>query len=112
MDEDKIYDELFEMSSIGPKTTGIEKVIIWVGPNASQPEMRIKVCNTPDKISIDTFSITIPDLQIAGKINEKFITPELLERIKKWILVNQKAIEDYSNREIFTYDFLLRIKKV
>ncbi len=74
--EIKFYNELLEMANIGPKATGLDNIVIWVGPNPDNDIIRIKVCNQPNQPNnyIDTFSITIPDLEIVGKVNEKFIT--------------------------------------
>lgn len=112
LQEYKIYDELLEIANIDSKTTGIKNVVVWVGPYPPEHRMRIKVSNVLNKSSTHTFSITIPDLRVVGKVNESFITPKVLEQIKRWITLNQRVIEEYSNREILTEDFLARLQKV
>lgn len=106
-------DELFEMTNISQKTTGISDVIIWVGPHPKQHGMRIKVSNIPNSFDpSDCFVITIPDFQIIGNINTKLITSEKLQQIKEFITLNIDVISDYSNSKIGTEDLLEKIKKV
>lgn len=100
------------MANISAATTGIENVILWVGPNPSSNKRRIKVSNIPNQASLDTFTITIPGLKVLGTVNENFITPQVLEQIKKWILLNLELIEEYSDGRIFTEEFSPGVKKV
>ena len=37
--------ELFELANVTYKTTGIEDVIIWIGPNPTSHDKRIKISN-------------------------------------------------------------------
>lgn len=109
-----IYDgnevsEYFYMDSLSEDTTGIKNVVLYVGPNPMG--MRVMVTTSLKKLYSDSFALTIPDLRIIGKINNN-ITPAALEKIKKWILLNQQVIEDYSNMKMFTNDFIELIKKV
>jgi predicted restriction endonuclease len=64
---DDIDNELLEMANFTEKTTGIDDVVIWLGPGN-----RIKVSNKPNSFdTYDTFTITIPDLEIIGDVNTK-----------------------------------------
>lgn len=108
-----IEQELLEMANVDYETTGIPKVVLWVGPHPGQHWMRIKVSNTPDKYSpSDNFVITIPEFRIIGNVNEKFITQDILDSIKYWIRLNFKAIKQYSNYKLSTKRFLDLLKPV
>jgi ribosome biogenesis protein Tsr3 len=118
IDEYKVYnqisdEELMEMSNLSSKATGIEDVIIWVGPNPLYHGKRIKVSNIPNKISkIDCFTITIPDLEIIGYVNSAFIDKKKLEKIKEFVKINMEVLSKYSDGEIFTDEMIALLKKV
>ena len=96
------------MANFTKKTTGIDDVVIWLGPGN-----RIKVSNKPNSFdTYDTFTITIPDLEIIGDVNTKFIKQSVLNKIYDFIKSNIQVIEEYSDRKISTEDLIERIKKV
>ncbi len=104
--------ELLEMANITSEDTGIPNVVIWAGPNPASHGKRIKVSNIPNTFSgHDCFTITIPDLQIKGTVNKKFITTEILDRIMSWIKNNKEIIEQYSDKKISTRTFLDNLTK-
>ena len=106
-------DELFEMANVTEETTGVEGVVIWIGPNPKSHGKRVKISNIPNKISSsDCFTITIPKLEIVGDVDTKFIDSVKLEKIKKFISNNLKLIEDYSDYLISTKDLLDGLKSV
>ena len=94
-------DELFEMANVTEETTGIKDVVIWIGPNPKSHGKRVKVSNIPGKISSsDCFTITLPNFEIIGNINKKFIDSIKLKEVKEFI--SNKLIEDYSDYKIST----------
>lgn len=106
-------EELLEMANVTDDSTGIDDVVLWIGPNPSSHGKRIKVSNFPKKISSsDLFTITIPDMNIIGEVNSKFITKSKLDDIKKFITINLTLIEDYSDYKISTKMFLDSIKPI
>lgn len=106
-------DELMEMSNISSKTTGIEDVVIWLGPNPKYHGRRIKVSNTPSKFNKNNcFTITIPDLEIIGDVNKVLVDNKKLEQIKKFISINMDVIIKYSDEEILTDEMISLLKKV
>jgi hypothetical protein len=111
--DNDLYDELFEMSNFTKKTTGIEDVVIWIGPNPPQHGRRIKVSNKPNSFDIyDTFTISIPDLEIIGEVDTKFIKKDKLNQIFEFINNNIEVISEYSDRKISTEELIEKIKKV
>lgn len=106
-------EELLEMANITDDSTGIDDVVLWIGPNPTTHGKRIKVSNFPKKISnTDLFTITIPDMNIIGEVNSNFITKSKLNDIKKFITINLSLIEDYSDYKISTKMFLDSIKPI
>lgn len=106
-------DELFEMANFTKRTTGIDDVVIWIGPNPGSHGKRLKVSNIPNSFDpYETFTITIPELKIVGEINKKFIKDELLDKIFNFVNKNISVISDYSERKISTEDLIERLQKV
>ena len=103
-------EELMEMANVSPKKTGISNVYIWFGPNLHYHGRRIKVSNISNKFSKnDCFTITIPKFEIIGKYNTNLITSSVLEDIIKFVNLNIKAIEDFSDELISTDEFIDRL---
>lgn len=100
-------EELMEMANVSPKKTGIKDVYIWFGPNTHYHGKRIKVSNIPNKFSKnDCFTITIPEFEIIGQYNTNLITTSVLDDIIKFVKLNIKAIEDFSDEKISTDEFI------
>lgn len=107
-----IEQELMEMANVTEKTTGIENVVIWIGPNPTTHGKRIKISNVPNKFDgKDCFTMTIPDFFIIGETS-KYITQEKIEQIKKFVNLNLEIIIQYSDYLISTEDLLNNLKSI
>jgi len=105
--------ELLEMANVTYKTTGIENVVLWIGPNPKYHGKRIKISNLPNKFTgTNCFTLTIPDFEIIGNIDETFITTKILNKIKEFVNINYKIISDYSDYLISTEELLENLKKI
>ncbi|NDK57075.1 hypothetical protein [Pontibacter fetidus] len=105
------HNEFLYMDSFSQNETGIENLIVWTGPNPNG--FRIKVSNIPNRISSNYFFVmTLPDYQVIGQINEEFITPIIINQIKKWCDINMKEIIKYSKGLTTTSKFLMKLKQV
>jgi nucleotidyltransferase/DNA polymerase involved in DNA repair len=62
--------------------------------------------------SLDCFTITIPELEIIGKVNTKHITQYKIDKIKDFIKLNMNIIIDICDEKIDTVDFINQMKKV
>jgi hypothetical protein len=109
-------DELMTMSDLSYKLTGIDNVVMWVGPNPHSAQKQIKISNIANIIETDDcFTITIPELTIIGYVNKSFITDDIMNQILEFIKLNLDAIIKYSSKfgeptkEFF--DTLIPIKK-
>lgn len=106
------WEEYENLSTLGWISTGIENVIIYVGPHPNG-SYRLRVSNIPNKHAReDCFTITIPDLAIVGTVNKSFITDEIMGKIKEFVLLNIDAIKTYSDWDITTNKFLDLLKPV
>ena len=106
-------NELMEMSNISSKTTGIEGVVIWLGPNPHYHGRRVKVSNDIGKFNrSNCFTITLPDLNIIGDVNSNLIDNKKMEKIKKFISINMEVIIKYSDEEILTDEMINSLIKV
>jgi len=104
--------ELLELANVTDKTTGIENVVIWIGPNPTTHGKRIKISNQPNKFDgKDCFTLTIPDFNIIGNINDKFIDTDKLNKIKEFVNMNIDIISKYSDCLLSTEDLLSGLKK-
>jgi len=105
--------ELLEMANITSKTTGIENVVIWIGPNPSNHWKRIKISNIPNKFDgKDCFILTIPDFKEIGERDKSVINDDKLEQIKNFVSINIDVINDYSDYLISTEDLLSKLKSI
>jgi len=105
-------DELLEMSNLSPDVTGLDNIVVWLGPNPHSHGKRIKVSNVPNKGSRDCFTITIPDMEVIGDVNKSFIDSKKLDQIKEFIKINLQVICQYSEGDILTDKMILKLKKV
>jgi hypothetical protein len=105
--------ELFEMANASEKITGIENVVLWMGPPPASHGHRIKVSNIPNSFKPeDCFIITIPEFKIIGKINKSLINKEKFDDIIKFVELNMKNIILYSEYKMETSDFLNKLIKI
>jgi len=115
LNEFKTTDEqdLYEMANLTSRYTGIDRVVIWVGMDYKRHAMRVKVSNVPNKMADDTFIITIPDLDVIGKIDKSFISGKTLNDIKSWLKLNIQTLIDYeSGKLVDTGDFLDQLVQI
>jgi len=106
-------EEREEMSSFGERGTGIPGVSFWVGPNRMFKTPIVKISNIlNEKSGIDCFNILLPNLEIVGNRDKNVITDEILEKIKKFIILNKDLIYDISNNKISDFTFFKKMKKI
>ena len=113
--ENKILSEqeLLEMANVSSKVTGIDDIVLWIGPNPNSHWKRIKVSNVPNKFDgKDCFTLTIPDFRIIGKINKSLIKKDVLDKIIHFVELNIYIISDYSDYKMETIDMINSLKKV
>lgn len=115
VNEEAARDTLMEMARVGPVSSGIDRVVIWVGQSIGiQHGLRIKVSNIPNKMdSVDNFSIRMPSLDYDPTQVAKWIDRKTMDKILLWIKVNQQLLYDYETGVIEdTMEFMKQIEKV
>lgn len=113
LDNSLSEDELFEMANVTDETTGIEGIVLWIGPNPKSHGKRVKVSNIPNKISSsDCFTITLPKFEIIGDVNPNLIDSVKMSKIKEFLINNLELIEKYSDYQISTKQLLDGLKPV
>lgn len=107
-------DQLFEMANVHSQYHGIKDVVIWVGIAPKQHGLRVKVSNVKNKFDINNnFVIQMPSLDYDPSTVASWIDSKLIEKIKRWIILNQKLLYDYETGEIDdTGYFLANISKI
>jgi len=104
---------LFEISNLSQKRTGLDNIIIWVGADPKRHTLRVKISNSANRWDPDdNFTITLPKLDVVGNIDKQFISGKMLKNIKSWIKLNIKELMDYENALIDTDVFLDSLVKV
>jgi len=105
---------LYEMANLTYRDTGINNIVIWVGGDPEQHGMRVKVSNVPNKWGGgDSFTITIPELNVVGKINKSLISGKVLDDIKNWIKLNIEVLIAFEKGNIIsTGEFLEKLVKI
>ena len=106
-------DELFEMSNIVPKRTGLT-VSVWVREKNEglQHSCSVKVSNISGRFDPhDNFSISVNDdpQVVVGKCKLK---TQVLDDIKDWVKLNKRELMDLWESRIDIGEFLEVMKKV
>lgn len=107
----KNNDLICEMSNLRSEETGIENVVIYVGPPDQRHWHRVKISNIANKYSSDNFVISIPNYEIIEGSPNKWINkkiPQILEFLKS----NEQVIIDYSEEKITIDEFLNSLIKI
>ena len=107
-------DVLHEMANLGSHNHGIQDVVIWVGKANKQHGLRVKVSNIKNRWNNDdNFIIQIPSLDYDPSRVAKWITPEIMKKIKEWIVLNQQLLFDFETDKImYTDQFINQISKI
>jgi hypothetical protein len=103
-------EDLFEMSNLREKTTGIP-LIIWVSAKNANHGARVKLqwgdtVKRSISISLHKDNPTI----MAG--NSSKVSVEILNKVKAWIVLNYDVLMQYWKLEIGTVDMIAGIKPI
>lgn len=115
VNEEAAKDALMEMARVGPVSSGIDRIVIWVGQSIGiRHGLRIKVSNVPNKMDpVDNFTIRMPSLDYDPTQVAKWIDRKTMDKILLWIKVNQKLLHDYETGVIEdTMEFMQQIERV
>jgi hypothetical protein len=89
-------DELFELAILGSNRHGIDNLVIWIGTSKTPPDLRIIISNIPNRIDMyNSFVIMMPSLDYDLEQVAEWITSDIFNKIKQWIVLNQELLYDY-----------------
>lgn|ERR1035437_7762732 len=105
--QDLTNQELLEMANVDFESTGLENIVIWIGPNPGQHGHRIKIGNKVNSFDGgNNFTLTIPEFKVIGKVNTKLIDSRTMDRIIEFVNMNIDLIIQYSEYRISTKNLL------
>lgn len=112
MSEDNDPDDLFHASNLGSETTGIPELkYMWIFVKIAEHGPRIKAQWGKDyKDSVEFTVHKINPKIIEG--NESKLTPNLINKIKKWIVLNYDILLQHWNDYIDSSDAIDGLKKI
>jgi hypothetical protein len=102
-------DELFRMSNLYPKRTGLP-FIVWISTgNGVQHDIRVKVSRGSKVKPSEMITVALrPMIRVVrGELSS-----EELSLLSEWIRLNWDVLFQYWNEEIDTVDAVERLKKV
>lgn len=102
-------DELFYMSNLFPKRTGLP-FVVWVSTGTgAKHDVRVKVAPGP---KANPSEFTIVGLRPEIHLIHGDLSPRDMELLKQWIVLNYDVILQYWDNEIDTGDLLERLKSI
>lgn len=102
-------DDLFEMASLYPRTTGLP-MTVWVSPRGrAGHDVRIKVnMSHGNRMTID--NIAIVAVRPSPRVVEGRLSVDDQHGVFDWIALNSEAIVDYWNGDIDTLELVQTLK--
>jgi hypothetical protein len=104
-------DELFEMTNIYPRTSGLP-MTVWISPRGrARHDIRVKVCRVPGNRMVpdDTAVVSV---RPEPALLEGELDTELLRAVRAWILLNSDVLVDFWNGEIDGIELAQRLKRI
>jgi hypothetical protein len=113
--ESDLAHEIWAMSSLTHKTTGLGNISVWVSPKFAGHQPRVKVSNIRGRSAEsnqDSFSLSIssPIKLLAGK--PRSFSRKELASILRWIKLNEGVLLDYWNLKLDPEDLKDLLKPV
>jgi hypothetical protein len=107
---DREADDLYEMASLFPRTTGLP-MTIWVSPRGrAKHAARIKVSTTPGRMDIGQAAVV--GIRPTPRLIEGDLRPADLRLVARWITLNEETLIDFENETIDSVELGGRLKKI
>lgn len=104
-------DELFAMTNLYPRTTGLP-MVIWVGPRYGAPhDARIKVSQAHGQ-RMDPGNLAVVGLRPTPHIVAGRLSAADLASVTRWIALNEAAILDHWNELIDGTELSQRLRPI
>lgn len=103
-------EELYLMSNLSPKKTGLP-FVVWISPKGgARHDVRVKVSLGPRAKPGEFVSVSV---RPAVEVVEGSLTAEQFKSLRSWIELNRDALVQFWEGEIeYTEDVLARLKPI
>jgi hypothetical protein len=107
---DQEQDNLYEMTNLFPRTTGLP-MTVWVSPRGrAQHDARIKVSLSPGRMDIGHTAVV--GIRPSPRLIEGRLATADLDLVSQWIKLNEDALIDFWNETIDSVELGGRLKKI
>ena len=105
----ELADELFLMTNLYPRSTGLP-MVIWVGPRyGAQHDVRIKVMQTHGP-RMDPGNLAVVGVRPQPHLIAGQLSAADLQAVSQWIALNETAIMDHWNELIDGAELIQRLR--
>jgi len=102
--------DLFEMSNLYPKHTGLP-MTVWVGvKGGARHDVRVKVCRTHG--NMDIHDTAVVSVRPTPELIEGPLRAADLKAVQAWIALNAEALIGHWNGELDSIDLAQALKKI
>jgi hypothetical protein len=84
-------NQMMEMANLNPGDTGLP-LVIWVGPVGGQHGPRVKISNTPGKMSDDYFVMTVDKTPVVTTPRSCKVSAATVHDVADWIMLNYDVL--------------------
>lgn len=103
--------DLFEMSNLYPKHTGL-LMTVWVGVRGgARPDVRVKVCTTHGN-RMDIHDTAVVSVRPTPQLIEGHLDTADLKSVQAWIALNTEVIVGHWNGELDSMDLAQALQKL
>jgi hypothetical protein len=105
-----IEDDLFTMSNLSPKRTGLP-FVVWISPrDGAQHDVRVKISRSPRATPGEFISVTVrPTVAVVNGV----LSNHELALLRKWIELNREVLVKFWEGEIeYTEDVLAQLQSI
>lgn len=107
-------EDLFLISNLSPKQTGLP-FVVWVSPKGgARHDVRIKISRGPQSKPKEFITVTVlPDVREIGSARKNHLTAKELELIRQWGELNQDVLVRFWDGDIeYTADMLAVLRAI
>ena len=107
----EVADELFLMTNLSPRTTGLP-MVVWVGPRyGARHDVRIKVMQAHGD-RMDPGNLAVIAVRPTPYIVQGHLSAPDLRAVRRWIELNRAAILDHWSEVIDGAELVQRLQRL
>jgi hypothetical protein len=108
-DRGDITDELFLMTNLAPRMTGLP-MVVWVGPSYGAPhDVRIKVMQAHGT-RMDPGNLAVVAVRPTPRLVAGTLSPADLRAVSQWIALNEQVIVGYWDGTLDTGELIQQLR--